>query len=235
MTSRACSEAGRSLGGPPNGGVVTGRLGCGDASDRRRPSARRRPADEAPRQADRAGRVPIPHAAIGRDPGRGSDPIARRDAFRSGDPARAVHRLGARRRPGGHPRPSRRPRLAGRRHRPLPGHHGRLPGDGARRGDARAAGLLREAPAARRAARAVARPDARHRWVRLRRGHVRASGAAARPHVRVRGGRAGRGRAHGGRPPRRADRRRGAGPAAERARVHRARPRGLRGPSLRHG
>ena len=155
--------------------AVGPRLGCGDAAHRRGPSARRRPADEAPRQADRAGRVPIPHATIGRDPGRGGH--ARRSPWRprSGDAARAVHRFGARRRPGGHPRPARRPRLAGRRHRPLPGHDGRLPRDGARRGDARAAGLLREAPAARRAARAVARPDARHGWVRLRRGHVRAS------------------------------------------------------------
>ena len=94
-------------------------LGCGDAADRRGPSARRRSADAAARQADRAGGVPIAHAAAGRDPGGRSHPGPPRRARRGRDAAGAVHRFGARRRPGGHPRPPRRPRLAGRRHRPL--------------------------------------------------------------------------------------------------------------------
>ena len=74
------SSDSRCRSGPAIRPTPTDGLGCGDAADRRGPSARRRPADEAPRQADRAGRVPIPHAATGRDPGRGSDPLARRDA-----------------------------------------------------------------------------------------------------------------------------------------------------------
>ena len=53
--------------------------------------------------------------------------------------------------------------------------------------------------------------------------------------VRLRGGGARGPRAHGGRPPRRADRRRRARPPAQRERVHPAGPRRLRGPALRHG
>ena len=124
-----------------------------------------RPAHQPAGEGDRAGRIPVAHAAPGPAPGDRGHPEPAHRAASCGDPLERFE--GARLAAGLVAIPVLRAGsgLLDAVVDLYPDAVVGLPGDGARRGHARAARLLREAAADARPPRAGGGPDAGHRWL----------------------------------------------------------------------
>ncbi len=178
-----------------------------------RPSARPRSPFTTPGARNGPRRVQDPHTPIGLAPRDRGDPRpphgARHDPDADGGDEGRADRGAARGHPGA-PSWARTPR---RSDGSVSRHDRRLPRSGARRGDTRAARLLREAPPDGRPSSSRARSDARDGWIGRRCHRARESAREADLHlVRVHRGSAGGRREDRGRPSRCADRRRRARP-----------------------